>query len=149
MLNTSLHLGSQAPHITLYIPHCPLLPPDVDPQYPNVPALINANSNHWRKILTIYAKLASPSADWRSYRDQQLLQHEALLCQSTSLAQHEGWHWVAGRANWEGLGMTHSQCQEIVTGQVWRKGSLLLTPYPDYRQFPNRLIDQLRPLLHT
>ncbi|WP_423804110.1 DUF6942 family protein, partial [Neptunomonas phycophila] len=28
--------------------------------------------------------------------------------------------------------------------RAWYKGNILLTPYPDYRQFPNRLIEEIR-----
>ncbi|WP_420897535.1 DUF6942 family protein [Amphritea opalescens] len=35
------------------------------------------------------------------------------------------------------------------SGRLLQRDNIILTPYPDYRQFPNQLIDQLRPIIQA
>ncbi|RTE65998.1 hypothetical protein EH243_09965 [Amphritea opalescens] len=66
----------------LYLP----TPPLIDPQQPwDYDTLCSLNGNHWRKILIILAKLQAPDQDWRTYRDQQLLQQREAICFGTQL----------------------------------------------------------------
>lgn len=137
-------LGAPAAPLSVYLPTPPerlefcQAPPDV-------PALIAANGNHWRKILTILAKLTSPGPDWRHYRDHQLLHHNEQLLFGDCLLPHAGWQLVCGKTNWARLGLSAGDFAALDDNERIRvRGQLVLTPYPDYRQFPNALIAQLK-----
>ncbi len=142
-------LGSDTPHLALYLPHRPNnMEHLVDT--PSAQALVMANSNHWRKIVTLLAKIASPAAeDWRQFRDGPLFQNTA-LCFNPELNNHARWHWIGGKDN---LGrftpLTHQAaplagCPEVAIDPALR---LLLTPYPDYRQLSNQTVERIRAAL--
>ncbi|WP_417224621.1 DUF6942 family protein [Amphritea sp.] len=133
----------------LYLP----TPPLIDPQQPlDYDRLCSLNGNHWRKILIILAKLQSSDTHWREYRDQQLLQQHEAICFSEQLLEHsqnpQRLHIVAGKANWQRLGFDPQQFIALDdNSRLFQRDNIILTPYPDYRQFPNQLIDQLKPLI--
>jgi len=131
----------------LYLP----TPPIIDPQYPlDYDRLCTLNGNHWRKILIILAKLQAPDQHWRTYRDQQLLKQQEAICFGDQLLDHQQLHLVAGKANWQRLGLNPQDFTAIETsGRLLQRDNIILTPYPDYRQFPNQLIDQLRPIIQA
>ncbi|WP_299204129.1 hypothetical protein [uncultured Amphritea sp.] len=131
----------------LYLPS----PPIVDTETPlNYARLCELNGNHWRKILIILAKLQSTESAWRDYRDQQLLtQHEAIIF-TDHLLPGTKLHIVAGKASWQRLGLDPQTFSPLeASGRVFRRDNIILTPYPDYRQFPNQLIEQLRPIIQA
>lgn len=139
-------LGSaRHPDCILYLPN----PPQWDDHQPlDLAALIAANGNHWRKILTIFAKLRSPDGDWRAYRDQQLLKSTELISFEDRLTDApQAIHLIAGKASWERLGLKSRAFEPLDGDRLYQQGRIFLTPYPDYRQFPNQLIDTLRPLM--
>lgn len=147
---TGQTLGNTTSATTLlYLP----TPPLVDPQQPlDYDRLCALNGNHWRKILIILAKLQSSGAHWREYRTQQLLQQHEAICFSGQLLEHakdpQRLHIVAGKANWQRLGFDPQQFTALDDdSRLFQRDNIMLTPYPDYRQFPNQLIDQLRPLI--
>ncbi|WP_372598589.1 hypothetical protein [Amphritea sp.] len=127
----------------LYLPSPPVTDADNPLSYAR---LCELNGNHWRKILIILAKLQSTETPWRHYRDEQLLaQHEAIVFTDFLLPGHK-LHIVAGKASWQRLGLNQQHFTPIdENGRLLRQGNIILTPYPDYRQFSNTLIDQLRP----
>ena len=131
----------------LYLP----TPPLVDANNPlSYNTLSELNGNHWRKILIFLAKLQCPDTDWRSYRDHQLLkQHEAIIF-SDQLLPGKKLHIVAGKANWSRLRLNPEHFSPLEeSSRLLRQGNIILTPYPDYRQFPNHLIEQLRATIHA
>lgn len=146
------YLGKPAQaEIILYLPTQPIMPDDgkVD-----IPSLIELNGNHWRKIFSIYAKLCVQRGSWQEYRDQQLLTSRQAISFKDQLYDKNAIHIIAGKASWHRLdlnpetfktldnkGLSHSTNSE--------KGTLLLTPYPDYRQFPNILVEQIRQHLYS
>ena len=131
----------------LYLPSPPLTDTNTPLSYTR---LCELNGNHWRKILIILAKLQSTDTTWRHYRDQQLLtQHEAIIF-TDQLLCGDKLHIVAGKASWQRLGLDQQQFTPIdASGRLLRQDNIILTPYPDYRQFPNTLIEQLRPVIQT
>ena len=136
-------LGAPRPTLTFYLP-TPPGSPDFQPAPPDVPALIAANGNHWRKIVTIAAKIACPTGDWRHYRDHCLLGRHEQLEFGPCLQDHPGWHLVCGQANWQRLGLVPDDFTPLDdAGRCRVRQRLVLTPYPDYRQFPNALIATL------
>ena len=149
-------MGAASASLTLYLPNPPTeIPPGMDLALPDIAQFTDLNGNHWRKIFTILAKLASPDDNWREYRDQQLLQHAEQISFADELAEREGWHLVAGKASWQRLGFAdeagvpHQMHPVDEEGRVFIKDQVVLVPYPDYRQFPNQLIAQLRERLHS
>ena len=156
------YLGSPNATTLLYLPSPPLLPENaVDSTNHSalmlsssgltMAQLIELNGNHWRKIMTILAKLCSPQNDWREYRDQQLLQQHEAICFESALRPGRQIQLVAGKASWQRLGLDLNDFSALDSAQrLWRCNQhpqLFLTPYFDYRQFPNALIEQLKPLL--
>jgi len=148
-------MGASSAKLTLYLPNPPTeIPPGMDLSPPDISLLTDLNGNHWRKIFTILAKLASPDENWREYRDQHLLQHTEQISFSDTLEERGGWHLVAGKASWQRLGFSDEldrpqNMQPLDEhGRIYIRDRIVLTPYPDYRQFPNLLIDQLRLRLH-
>lgn len=141
-----LYLGSSDPELILYLPTPPVLPAAGSPT--RISELIALNGNHWRKIFSILAKLSAPDGDWRSYRDNALLHRKEAISFDDSLMAGSARHLVAGKASWLRLGLNQDDFQPLDDRQrLWTRDNILLTPYPDYRQFPNALIEQTRALL--
>ncbi|GAA5525231.1 hypothetical protein Maes01_01796 [Microbulbifer aestuariivivens] len=142
-------LGAAEPRLTLYLPHRPnglarlVTAPDSQ-------QLMAANSNHWRKIVTLLAKITSPGADdWRRFRDERLFTQTA-LCFAPALSDSPGWHWIGGGENLARFtALDHrarplSACPSVAIDPAKR---LLLTPYPDYRQLSNSVVSHIRAAL--
>jgi hypothetical protein len=143
-------LGAPGARLALYLPNPPLIPASKQgEQSLDIPGLIQHNGNHWRKIFSILAKLCTPEGQrWQDYRDLELLHRHEVICFADSLMPDADWHLVAGKASWQRLGfdpITFSPLDE--DGRVLVRGNVLLTPYPDYRQFSNRTVGQVRRLV--
>jgi len=140
------YLGAARPTLILYLPHRPNGLEQLQ-QYPDAAELVAANSNHWRKIVNLLAKVACPVAqEWRHYRDTSLFQKSA-LCFAPALAIGECWHWIGGKENllrFAGLPHRARPLDRAPGVFVDAERRLLLTPYPDYRQLSNALVAQLR-----
>lgn len=129
--------------MTFLLPNRPTLPQGVS-SYDAVPAnvVIELNGNHWRKILTIIAKLVTVAEeDWRIVRDQSLWDRVKLIFDPDEAS--EGWLVIVGKqfhddfpipAEAEAIGARHTA--HIHQKRIW-------CPYLDYRQFPNVLVDEL------
>lgn len=139
------YIGSSAPDLILYLPN----PPRMPASHPwGITELIDLNGNHWRKILTILAKLCAPTDDWKGYRDNELLKQKQAICFEGTLIAGDARHLVAGKASWIRLGLDPSDFHPLDDQQrAWQRGNIFLTPYLDYRQFPNALIEQIKPCL--
>ncbi|WP_078083791.1 DUF6942 family protein [Microbulbifer mangrovi] len=145
------YLGPIQPALTLYLPHRPAGLDELVAT-PDAGRLMENNSNHWRKIVTLLAKIASPQEEWRSFRDGELFE-SAALCFSPRLRNVRGWHWIGGKENLhrfsiEGLNAKPLIGAPEVALDVEKR--LLLTPYPDYRQLSNATVAEIRKALdHT
>ncbi|MFP8965601.1 DUF6942 family protein [Pokkaliibacter sp. CJK22405] len=142
-------LGSTSPRISLYLPHIPASIEEYH-THPTAEQLIATNSNHWRKIITIAAKLACPNEEWRQFRDLQLFRDIALIF-TPELETHSGWHWLGGKDNQQRFGLDTTGLKPVAGAKdVWIdiRRKLLLTPYPDYRQLSNATIATIRATLH-
>ncbi len=136
-------IGSSNPSLILYLPNPPMQASIEQPL--DIPELIALNGNHWRKIFTIFAKLCGHTSDWKRYRDHDLLKQKEAICFGDKLLSIKARHIVAGKASWERLGLNPIDFDSLDDQQRVRKqANVFLTPYPDYRQFPNELIEQLK-----
>ena len=126
------YLGSAHPQLVLYLPHRPDGLAQLR-KHPDAGALVAVNSNHWRKIVTLLAKVASPVADdWRNFRDKALFQHTA-LCFAPTLIDASTWHWIGGKDNLQRFTSLKHQAHPITdSADVFLDPAkrLLLTPYP-------------------
>lgn len=143
-------LGAGHPRLILYLPHRPN-GLEQWAQAPSAQELVAVNSNHWRKIITLLAKVASPGAEeWRQFRDEALFQQTS-LCFTPELAGAGSWHWIGGKDNL--LRFEHlSHCAQALATcpdvAIDPERRLLLTPYPDYRQLSNTVVGHIRTALH-
>lgn len=148
--STDLRLGSAKPRLSIYIPHLPEAL-DACRASDSISTLLENNSNHWRKIVTLAAKVAAPDPDWRRFRDQQFLQQVALVFSST-LEPTPGWHWIGGRENQSRFGLNQPEVPALESTDdlfLIPDRKLLLTPYPDYRQLSNQKVAKIRQGLHA
>jgi hypothetical protein len=151
-------IGSRSPKICLYLDNKPKFDNRNGQCSLSVPKLITHNGNHWRKIFTIYAKLCclavEPNA-WKLYRDQILLQSDEQINFSDQLNLEAKLHVFSGKSCWKRFNVSTKALQKMSVfddNKVFYcvdevHGLLLYTPYFDYRQFPNTLIEQVRQLL--
>lgn len=152
-LSTPATFGSASPRMVLYLPHKPNAF-DTLVKHPSVSTLLENNSNHWRKIVTLLAKICSPNADdWRRFRDSALFDDAAIsISPSLSLDDGKIWHWIGGKENLQRFtGLTLNadplpDCKEVAIDQERR---LLITPYPDYRQLSNTVVSTIRAALDS
>jgi len=143
------YLGAPHPRLVLYLPHRPHgLAQLADA--PTAQALVAANSNHWRKIVTLLAKIGSPEADdWRRFRDEDLFRHTA-LCFVPKQMDTASCHWIGGKDNLQRFGDLRHSAQPLADWPdiaIDPNMRLLLTPYPDYRQLSNALVRSIRSAL--
>ena len=181
---TPQYIGSANADIQFYLPNAPIFPENW--RYGSSDAisqLIAVNTNHWRKIVTIMAKITSPAVGtqlhsgvitgmrkgmsapiWKDYRDTLLLKHlEAINIGANQLQPHARWHIVCGQSAALCLGLKLSDANPIVgaDGKVDERilaldviqegvsNKVLITPYLDYRQYPNISIEVTRYYMST
>lgn len=141
-------LGTTDPRLTIYIPHLPAGMEQLI-EHTSVTALLACNSNHWRKIITLGAKVAAPDPEWQQFRDLHFFKQVALVF-SPTLENSPGWHWIGGKDNQSRFGLNSEEClqpthaSDLFIDPVRR---LLLTPYPDYRQLSNLKVGLIREAL--
>lgn len=147
-------IGLNSAKICFYLPTAPTLAPDWHHNGPEaVHKLIKANGNHWRKILTIMAKITVTDMNWKNYRDEQLLKHhEALWIDSDSLNPNASLHIICGQKSAQKLNLSSNLFKPISANTNYvskhTNQAIYICPYLDYRQFPNREINMLRVALN-
>lgn len=144
-------LGGKLPSICLYLPNPPTLWAECEPTAPDLTRLIDINGNHWRKILTIFAKICAPDDQWRTYREHDLLQqYERIEFNADTLVSGCRWHLVAGKVSWQQLGFDEGQFRRVDDQwDVLHRDNILLLPYFDYRQLPNAALAKVRALMRA
>lgn len=152
-------IGHPHSQFAFYLPTAPLIPDGWHyRQQDAIASLIALNGNHWRKIFTIMAKICVDEGDWRTYRDTLLLkQREMLIIGSAALIPSASVHLISGKVAAGRLGIDIDNPQSPIQN-IEPQGKLidcsmaihtqvklcLLTPYLDYRQYPNALIELSR-----
>jgi len=116
--------------------------------------------NHWKKIFACLAKISHPifgqiNGTWQDYRQEHLLRsggNEALLFHhkglglSDLLAKPNQVTLIMGKRLSQLLAIDDSPCEKGDFFEV-ADTSVLITPYPDYRQLSNVKIDRLITLI--
>ncbi|AQS35638.1 hypothetical protein Sps_00433 [Shewanella psychrophila] len=151
---STMILGNAEAKTCYYLPNAPTLPQGwCYHQEDALATLIEINGNHWRKILTIMAKLSAPDADWKSYRDTQLLKHnEQIMIEASHLSLTAERHIIVGAVAAAKLNI--NSANDLFNSldeqdKLHANGlGVFISPYLDYRQFPNNLIEQLKPYLN-
>ncbi|TBR42451.1 hypothetical protein CBF23_006995 [Marinomonas agarivorans] len=110
-------------------------------------SIIEQDGNHWRKVLTIMAKLCAPIRDnWRVYRDHELLQQdERIEFEIPTVFLPSIQYFICGgemqkKLNQERLSPVYVNGKQTVA----QCGQIIFCPYLDYRQYPNADIELTR-----
>lgn len=107
--------------------------------------------NHWRKIFSIFAKLSFALVEhdcktWQEYRDLVLLteQGSELIVFEHHLveAPADAIHFISGQKHFAEFDLNDFSPLDD-DAKVLENGQILQTPYFDYRQLNNALIEQL------
>ena len=143
--------------LTLYIGNRPSLPEFEElTEFPilesgDIVKIIAQCGNHWRKIFSIFAKLGFALNEhdcktWQEYRDQVLLTVKSSehIVFDTKIRSTEGFHIICGQSHFELFDFTEENFISLdQNNKVQHSGKIIQTPYFDYRQFNNDLIDQV------
>jgi hypothetical protein len=155
-------LGNPTAWLTIHIgnePKCPqglALSPLKPMSAGELTLWLECNSNHWRKIFNIIAKLmfqleVHEFESWQSYRDERLLQADsgcALVFGPPKESVNEPRvQIITGKQFAESLGKL-DYFTELQPGFFHEENSrLIVTPYFDYRQLSNVKVDYLASLV--
>ncbi len=118
-----------------------------------VQEIISLTGNHWRKIFSIYSKISyelnlGQTNTWQEYRDKFLLTQGGIeiISFSKRIVKSSGKsiHIIAGKLHIKDFNLSIDEFSNVDReGRILKCGNIYLTPYFDYRQFPNHLIDSL------
>ncbi|MCL1096272.1 DUF6942 family protein [Shewanella kaireitica] len=146
-------IGTEHANTCFYLP----TPPKVPKKWNHLDtgatqALIELNGNHWRKILTIMAKIVVNDKDWRQYRNQHLLKRdESIAIGANNLCSTAQRHIICGKESADVLNLDSTEFVQLDLQETsllkHLDQNIYLCPYLDYRQFPNTQIDLLRQTL--
>ena len=191
--------GRHDADVIFYLPNPPILPLSwQSSQHDAIEQLIALNGNHWRKIVTIMAKLCSLTDNvtqtknqyWKHIRqdlfgdknDKRLTCQLNIVAADAQYAQPidldvinakqkgndtKSWHILCGMQVQQQLGFnqhiieslpsfaqyidnkTSAESIKQITylNKIKHLNKVLLTPYLDYRQFPNALISHTRDVI--
>ena len=112
--------------------------------------IVELNGNHWRKIFVIIAKLCCRQKQWQKYRSENLL-NEVYLNFSLKPNFNKQINIVCGKQHAQSMGIFEESLNWGAIDTLMRirantKDSahkIVVTPYLDYRQFPNALIEEV------
>lgn len=138
-------VGNPQADCCIYLPNVPTMPAEWHWQQPNaIQQLIELNSNHWRKIWVISAKIIDSTGDWRACLQHDLMRLCSFYCAETAFHPSAKLQMYSGKAVAEQL----SGMSLLVNGQQLAQDNKdrWHLPYFDYRQFPNALIEEFRQL---
>lgn len=144
-------LGNPQANICVYLPHQPEVPENWDWQHPAaLTELLACNSNHWRKIWVISAKIVTAQDDWRSLMEHELLNLCCFYCDEKVINLAAQLHLFSGKAISQRYYPANNAIANLAPRTLYQhpKDHWHL-PYFDYRQFPNLLIAELTKQIAT
>lgn len=155
-------LGDPTAWLTIHIGNEPVCPRGLgfSPLRPldrgELAAWLTSNSNHWRKIFNITAKLMfkldnHTQTSWQEYRDEKLLQPNSgcalVFGPPNNAEERKQVQLITGKQYAESMGLLNLST-ELQPGFFHQSGSnLIVTPYFDYRQLSNIKVDYLVSLI--
>jgi hypothetical protein len=163
----SHYFGASTPKIIFYLPSAPIIPKNwlaINEQA--IAQLIHANGNHWRKIMVIISKLVCKEfSDWRKVQPSLFQQNSAAHVPLAIVIVNDSFekaddlaldpnimHIICGKNTFSRFTFENIKLDQNLSlnekQTIQYHHPIFLTPYLDYRQFPNALIALLRPLLH-
>lgn len=140
-------LGNPKAKVHFMLPTAPKIPQ----QGYNVENIVEENGNHWRKIFVICAKLCTHNMAWQDFREQHLLS-SCYLNFGEEINTHANIIFICGKSHLTQLSLESTPSNWLVINDEYkvrvayncRRQLLIATPYLDYRQFPNVLIEHVR-----
>jgi hypothetical protein len=161
------YFGATTAKIIFYLPSAPTIPKNWHPTNEQaIEQLIHANGNHWRKIMVIISKLVCKEfSDWRKVQPNLFQQSStdhiplAIVIVNESFEQADDLaldpniqHIICGKNTFSRFSFENIVLDQNLSlndkQAIQYHHPVFLTPYLDYRQFPNALIALLRPMLH-
>ena len=152
-------IGVEQPKLVLYIQNRPPLEYFTDlnsyrsANKNEICDIIDQCGNHWRKIFSIFAKLAFATThhecnSWQEYRDNILLTqngHEAIIFQNKlQVFPCEAHHLICGKTFFDEFNFDENEFHNLDENEkVKHREKILQTPYFDYRQFNNALVEKV------
>lgn len=143
-------LGNPESKICFHLPNVPI----VGETGYKIDDLVAINGNHWRKVFVIIAKLCCHNVSWQQYRSEDLI-NEVYISFENKLNEFATLQYICGKSHsktfelcednksWQTVNEEYDvKFHQTMTGQ-----KMLLTPYLDYRQFPNALIEEVKSYL--
>lgn len=164
MNRTARKLGPTSAPIHVFVEHAPNWPESLssDQNYladGELQQIVECNTNHWRKIFNIAAKLcfelnSTEHANWQALRDSELFQMDSTMCMHlsaspTDIAEltREKIGIITGKTFAEALGY-FQYTSELANGfYKVHQQPIWITPYFDYRQLSNAKLTELANLL--
>jgi len=140
-------LGNPKSKICFHLPNAPI----VGEMGYKIDDLVAINGNHWRKIFVIIAKLCSDNISWQQYRSEDLI-NEVYINFENKLNEHAICQYICGKNHSESFELNNDHQQWEIINHAYDVNyhktttgrHIILTPYLDYRQFPNLLIEEVR-----
>jgi len=125
-------------------------PPMLESSEISIEHIVDLNGNHWRKIFVIISKLCCGKKTWQSYREHDLLT-DIYLNFSPKPSFDKVLNVVCGKSHAKTVGINDCKLLSTPVDTTARVREFhsepnhrtLLTPYLDYRQFPNALIEEV------
>ncbi|GAA0791894.1 MULTISPECIES: DUF6942 family protein [Pseudomonadati] len=161
------YFGATTAKIIFYLPSAPTIPKNWHPANEQaIEQLIHANGNHWRKIMVIISKLVCKEfSDWRKVQPSLFQQSSAAHIPLAIVIVNESFeqaddlaldpnilHIICGKNTFSRFSFENIVLDQNLSlndkQAIQYHHPVFLTPYLDYRQFPNALIALLRPMLH-
>lgn len=113
--------------------------------------IISNSTNDWRKVCTVFSKIVVGILDldinWKKYLENHLFQgsgfEKVVWAKSKPLKNEKSIHIIAGKSNFETMVVDHTSFESTgETNKIMNYKNYFKTPYLDYRQFSNNLIDE-------
>jgi hypothetical protein len=159
-------LGAPGHQFSVYIENRPELEPyqSLQTMQPlieaGVSSIVDATSNHWRKIFNVYAKLVFSCADfmnmpkfltWQQLRDEYLLQAPSpfALLFSVPDIRSKGIKIITGHTYAQSLNLQVDFVTVADDFLVSTQHGLIVCPYFDYRQLSNNKIETLSRIIEN
>jgi hypothetical protein len=115
--------------------------------------IISLTGNHWRKIFSIFSKISyglnsDRKKTWQEYRDEVLMTKSGTevitFSKKITKTSSRSVHIIAGKNHCESFDLSLDKFKKIdEEGKILNYKNIYLTPYLDYRQFPNVLVETL------